>query len=255
MISTNIEVDSVIGQPHIVKKVMMLSYGVLSYGIGVAGLGAIILLLAGMIPAGLFQVTSNTIAAVVINIGLVCLFGLQHSIMARPSFKRFFARLFGEASERSTFVWSSGVVSLILVGGWQTVDGVIWSASSAFSQTVMWVGFGAGWTYLLAATFAINHWDLFGLRQVWLAVKGDAYSEPSFKENWMYRYSRHPIMVGALIGMWVIPEMTASKFVLSASFTLYIFVGLWFEERDLIRNLGQTYIDYKRRVGMFITLP
>jgi len=254
MISTDSYSDSAIEQPHLAKKIMMLTYGVVSYGIGVAGLGAIILLLAGLIPAGLFQVTSNTVVAVVINMGLVCLFGLQHSIMARSKFKLFFAKLFGVASERSTFIWSSGVVSLILVCGWQNVDGVIWSVNSAISQTLMWIGFCFGWAYLLGATFAINHWDLFGLRQVWLAATGKVYSEPVFKENWMYRYSRHPIMVGVLIGIWIIPEMTASKLVLSVSFTLYIFVGLWFEERDLIRNLGETYLDYKRRVGMFITL-
>jgi len=237
--------------PGIIGKSALLVYGLTSYTVGVAGLSAIVLLMAGLIPAGLFQVTGNNTLAVIINVALVCLFGLQHSLMARPWFKAFFHNLFGQAGERSTFVWSSGVVALILVAGWQSVDGIIWQATSTVLVALLWVGFAVGWVYLLAATFAINHWDLFGLRQVWLGATGRPYSAPQFKESWMYRYSRHPIMLGVLIGIWSVPDMTASKFVLTLCFTAYVFVGVWFEERDLIRHLGGTYQNYKQRVRMF----
>ena len=118
---------------------------------------------------------------------------------------------------------------------------------------VMWVGFAFGWSYLLAASFAINHFDLFGLRQVWLEAMNRPYEAPEFKQNWMYRFSRHPIMLGALIGMWCVPDMTASKFLLTLLMTIYVFIGVGFEERDLIRAWGNTYKDYKKRVGMFVT--
>jgi protein-S-isoprenylcysteine O-methyltransferase Ste14 len=110
-----------------------------------------------------------------------------------------------------------------------------------------------GWGYLFAATFSINYWDLFGLRQIALELQDKPYTAPEFKEHWMYRYSRHPIMLGAMIGMWCVPEMTATKLILTVTLTFYIFIGVAFEERDLIHQFGDTYRDYKKRVGMFFT--
>jgi protein-S-isoprenylcysteine O-methyltransferase Ste14 len=174
--------------------------------------------------------------------------------MARPKFKAVFYNIFGKAGERSTFIWTSGLVSIILVLLWQPVEGVLWNAQSTTAQIILWCGFGFGWAYLLAATFAINHWDLFGLRQVWLAAKNIPYTAPSFKESWMSRYSRHPIMLGVLIGIWCVPTMYATQFVLTLLFTIYIFIGVWFEERDLIAHYGRRYLNYKKRVGMLITI-
>jgi protein-S-isoprenylcysteine O-methyltransferase Ste14 len=236
------------------KAALILAYGLISYAIGCAGLAAIILAMAGLLPMGsIVPLVDNNFFAILINIACVSLFGLQHSIMARPGFKVVFHRWFGEAGERSTFIWSSGVVSIILVVLWQPVDGTLWSVQSPLVQTILWCGFAFGWTYLLAATFAINHWDLFGLRQVWLAARNIPYTSPEFKENWMYRYSRHPIMLGVLIGIWCVPTMPATQFVLTVLFTVYIFVGVWFEERDLIAQFGERYVAYKRRVGMLFT--
>lgn len=237
------------------KKITLASYGLLSYAIGFSGLLAIIFSMAGFIPMGSMAViTNNPFLAIIINIGLTMIFGLQHSIMARPKFKQSFNKIFGDASERSTFIWTSGVCCFLIVGFWQPLQGTIWQAESTIAQIVLWCGFALGWTYLAAATFAINHWDLFGLRQIWFAIQNKAYTQPKFTENWMYRFGRHPIMLGVLIGVWSVPTMTATKLVLSITLTVYIFIGLFFEERDLIRQFGGTYLDYKKRVGLLITL-
>lgn len=236
------------------QKAALILYSTVSYLVGFSGLMAVILTMAGFVPmASWIVITHNPVIAVTINFLLIGLFGLQHSIMARPFFKRAFYAWFTPASERSTYVWSSGVTLIIILALWQPLDGTLWQAQSLATQVPLWTLFAAGWGYLFAATFAINHWDLFGLRQMWFAVNDREYVAPEFKENWMYRYSRHPIMLGALIGMWCVPEMTASKFVLTAFLTLYVFIGVSFEEKDLIREFGQRYLDYQKRVGMFFS--
>lgn len=235
------------------KRVTILSYGIASYLIGFSGLLAIIFAMAGFIPLGLFTISSNPLVSIVINVLLTFLFGLQHSVMARPWFKERMHNWLDPACERSTFIWSSGVVSIIMIACWQPVGDVVWQTHSLAANIVMWFLFFSGWAYLVAATFAINHWDLFGLRQAWCAFSGKPYTNPEFKENWMYRFSRHPIMLGVLIGIWFVPTMTASKLVLSICFTCYIFIGVAYEEKDLIKEFGERYLEYKKRVGMFFT--
>lgn len=238
-----------------INKPLLATYGIVSYLIGVAGLGGLILSMGGLVPmGGWITLTDNSAVTTAINVLLTGLFGLQHSIMARPFFKQFFQRHFGHPGERATFVWAAGVTMLILLALWQPLPGVVWSAESTLGRGVMWGLFLFGWAYLFAATFAINHFDLFGLRQIWLAINNRPYEPPAFKESWMYRYSRHPIMLGALIGLWCVPEMTVTKLVAALTFTAYIFIGVAFEERDLLAAFGERYADYKRRVGMFFTL-
>lgn len=237
------------------NKPLLAIYGVVSYLIGFSGLMALILTMAGLLPMASWVVlTNNSAVAVVINILLTGLFGLQHSVMARPFFKQAFQRWFGQASERSTFVWTSGATLLLVLALWQPVPGEVWAAETTSGLAVMWSLFLLGWTYLFAATFAINHFDLFGLRQIWFVIMDRPYEPTVFKENWMYRYSRHPIMLGVLIGLWCVPEMTASKLVLTLTMTAYVFIGVMYEERDLMQSFGARYSDYKQRVGMFITL-
>ncbi len=243
------------GQTGWIKKTALAFYGLSSYTIGFSGLVAIIFAMAGLIPLGkMVPLTDNIYLAIVINIGLTTLFGLQHSVMARTGFKKLFTRFFGHASERSTYIWTTGVCCFVIVGFWQPIDGIVWQAQSILAQSFLWLGFVVGWLYLVAATYAINHWELFGLRQIWFAINDKSYVEPQFTENWMYRFGRHPIMLGLLIGIWSVPTMTATKLVLSICLTIYIFIGVAFEERDLIRQFGQTYLDYKKRVGMFFTI-
>lgn len=234
------------------RGVALVGYSLVSYLIGVVGLGLLILEATGLIPLGAFRFTGNAAAAAAVNVGLLLLFGLQHSVMARASFKQRLYRVLPAALERSTFVWTSGVAMAATVLLWQPVDGfVLWQAGGVASWLLLGLGV-LGWAYLFAATFAINHWDLFGLRQAWLAAHGERYTHVEFKEHWMYRYSRHPIMLGVLIGIWAIPTMTATQLFLTAGLTLYIAVGVYFEERDLIRQWGPKYLEYKRRVGALL---
>ncbi len=238
--------------PGLMKPITLLGYGILSYLVGVGGLSAIIFAYAGVIPLGLVPLTDHISGALSINVALLLIFGLQHSIMARPKFKNWLNQFLPESTQRSHFVWTSGVVSAILVLLWQPIEGQLWHVEGGLAWS-LWAVFSFGWGYLLAATFAINHFDLFGLRQVWFAAQNKPYESVPFKEHWMYRYSRHPIMLGVLIGIWVLPSMSASLFVMSVGLTIYIAIGLYFEERDLIRTWGGRYREYKSRVGLLFT--
>ncbi len=237
------------------NRAAILAYSGICYAVGFSSLMLLILATAGLLPLGnMVAIPGSTLAAVMINIALLLLFGLQHSIMARPAYKRWSERYLNPALERSNFVLMSGLALIVVVACWQPIEGLAWQASGTTSL-VVWLGFIFGWGYLFAATFAINHFDLFGLRQAWFAFQGRAYEPVVFKENWMYRFSRHPIMVGVLIGMWCVPTMTGSKLMLALGMSLYIAVGLYFEERDLIRQWGKQYVDYRKRVGALFTLP
>jgi protein-S-isoprenylcysteine O-methyltransferase Ste14 len=143
----------------------------------------------------------------------------------------------------------AGITSVALIGFWQNISGQIWHLESNGLVIGIWAAFIVGWTFLLAATFAINHFDLVGLRQVFLNFKQQPRPPLRFVKRAMYKYIRHPIQTGVLIGVWATPSMSATQFVLSIGFTIYIFVGLWFEERDLINEHGDDYLEYRREAG------
>jgi protein-S-isoprenylcysteine O-methyltransferase Ste14 len=231
-----------------VRGIAFVTYSFVSYLVGFAGQTLLILATVGLLPLGMFTFADRPLTAVVVDIGLLLLFGLQHSVMARASFKQELHRILPAALERSTFVWTSGVALGAVVLFWQPISGVIWQTSGVLSWILL-AGGVLGWTYLFAATFAINHWDLFGFRQSWLAARGQEYKTVPFKEHWMYRHSRHPIMLGTLIGIWSLRTMTATHLFLSGGLTVYIVIGVYIEERDLTRQWGQSYLNYKRRVG------
>lgn len=193
-----------------VVEVAMLTASVLYHGLGVGGLGALILAMAGLPPLGLLDVTAGTTPAAAV-VDLVLVFGLQHSVMARPAFKRAFARHLAPALERSAFVLASGLALALVVVAWQPLGcGTAWQLDGV-AGLAAWAGFVFGWCYLLAATVAINHFDLFGLREAWFAARGRAYELVRFVEHWMYRYSRHPLRLGVLIGLWCLPHRTWTR--------------------------------------------
>lgn len=134
---------------------------------------------------------------------------------------------------------------------WQPMSAVVWSVANPAGQALLWSLFGFGWLYLVASTFVTNHFDLFGLRQAWLFMRGEDYRPVPFTRTWMYRYSRHPMMAGILIGLWAIPTMTAAHLAFALGMTLYIAIGMRFEERALTRHFGDTYRQYSREVGRF----
>jgi protein-S-isoprenylcysteine O-methyltransferase Ste14 len=218
-----------------------------------AAIAWLVACLAGLLPLGSspWQTVSPALA-MLINFGLLVLFGLQHSVMARRGFKQWWTRLIPHAAERSTYVISSGIGLALLLWLWQPVPGQVWSESNPDTVYALWTLFALGWLYLVAATFVTNHFDLFGLRQGWLFLRGKPYSPVPFTRNWMYRYSRHPMMAGILVGMWATPHMTITHLSLAIGFTLYIAIGVSFEERELIAHFGDKYQHYRKQVGVLL---
>jgi protein-S-isoprenylcysteine O-methyltransferase Ste14 len=172
--------------------------------------------------------------------------------MARRGFKRVITRFIPEVSERSTYVFLSGMVFVILCLFYQPIDGFVWKVEEGVLYWLLEAGFVFGWVLSVYASFIINHFELFGLQQVWFYLTGKEAKPVVFKEKHLYRYIRHPIQLGVLLGMWLTPVMSYGHLVLSIGFTLYIFIGLYFEEKDLVRELGETYGEYRERVGMMI---
>lgn len=190
-------------------------------------------------------------AAVAADLGLLLLFAVQHTVMARPWFKRRWTRLIPPAAERATFVLAASGSLALLCWLWQPVGTPFWHLSGPAETAVLAVYF-AGWAVALWATFIISHTDLFGLRQAWLHLRGKPCPQVPFTQRGLYRRIRHPLMTGFVIVFWAAPTMTPGHLLLAAAATGYILVGIWFEERDLRRILGDTYRDYAARVPALI---
>lgn len=193
--------------------------------------------------------------AVLVNVVLLGVFGVQHSVMARPAFKRWWTRFVPPVIERSTYVLLSSVVLVLLYWQWRTMPAVIWHVGLPAGRLVLWTLFWLGWAIALAATFMINHFDLFGLRQVYLAWHARPYTGIGFHVRFLYRLVRHPLMLGFVIAFWAVPTMTAGHLLFSIAMTGYILVATQLEERDLIAALGNQYRQYRRRVPMLFPIP
>jgi len=189
--------------------------------------------------------------ALLVNLGLLGLFAVQHSVMARPAFKRWWTRIVPEPAERSTYVLFSSLALIVLFWFWQPMGGVVWSLTAPAGVDAMYAVFAAGWLLLLYVTFLIDHFDLFGLRQVWLQLVGKPFTPVTFKTPWLYRQMRHPLYVGWLMIFWATPTMTVAHLVFAIMTTAYILVAIKFEEHDLIAAHPE-YADYKRRVPSLI---
>ncbi|HWR15706.1 MAG TPA: isoprenylcysteine carboxylmethyltransferase family protein [Terriglobales bacterium] len=189
--------------------------------------------------------------ALAIDLALLTLFALQHSIMARQWFKAAWTRLVPSSVERSTYVLFSSAALLLLFWKWQPIGGVIWDVQNASGRMMLLALYALGWLIVLVATFLINHFDLFGLRQVWLNLRGHAYTPLKFRIPAFYRVVRHPLYVGWLLVFWSAPLMTVTHLVFAIATTGYILVAIQFEERDLLRIHGE-YEEYRRRVPMLL---
>jgi protein-S-isoprenylcysteine O-methyltransferase Ste14 len=191
--------------------------------------------------------------AVLVNLALLAIFALQHSIMARRSFKRWWTRIVSPAVERSTYVLAATLALALLLWQWRPIpEPVIWRVENPIAIQVLWAVFWLGWAVLLLATFLINHFELFGLRQVFSRLIGREIPEAEFRTPFIYRYVRHPIYLGFILGMWAAPVMTAGHLLFAAGGTGYILVGIWFEERDLVAQFGEQYRRYRDQVGMLL---
>jgi len=240
------------------QNVLISCYGILAYIAAMAGLVYFILFLGDwpFMPHRINGLQPGNIGlALLVNSGLMALFGLQHSIMARPRFKAVFTRIIPAAAERSTYVMLTGVLMVLISVYWQPLPGVLWQAKSPTLQALLMVGSAIGWSIAVIATFLINHFELFGLQQVYLNLTRKPEPAITFTEHSLYRLVRHPLQFGILIGIWCTPLMTSTHLFLAATMTIYIFIGLYFEEKDLVASLGDRYSDYQARVRQLLPLP
>lgn len=190
--------------------------------------------------------------ALLVNTMLLGLFAVQHSVMARPAFKRWWTRFVPKPVERSTYVLFSSLALLVLFSAWQPMGGMIWEVQDPITRGMIYGLFAGGWLVILIATFLINHFDLFGMRQVWLYLRRQPYTPLKFATPSLYRYVRHPLYVGWLLTFWAAPTMTAAHLVFSIATTAYILIAIQFEERDLVEVHGAAYDEYRKQVPMLV---
>jgi protein-S-isoprenylcysteine O-methyltransferase Ste14 len=187
-----------------------------------------------------------------IDVLLLGLFAVQHSVMARPAFKRWFTRFIPEAAERSTYVLAASLALIALFAGWHPLGGIVWKVESPLAAGALHLACAFGWTLVLVSTFLINHFDLFGLRQVYLHLVDETYWPLEFRTPAVYRFVRHPLYLGFIIALWSTPTMGVAHLVFALGSTLYILVGIQLEESDLVDHLGHAYREYRERVPMLI---
>ncbi len=235
-------------------KVLFFLYGVVCYGVffltflyAIGFLGNFGVPLT--VDAG--GLASPTGLALAINVGLLGLFGLQHSVMARQGFKKMWTKFVPAPVERSTYVLFSSLALILLFWQWRPMPSLVWDVQAPLGRGILWALFALGWLLVLLATFLINHFELFGLQQVWQHLRGLGPTPGNFKEPLFYKIVRHPLYVGWITAFWAIPTMTAGHVVFSLVATGYILVAIQFEERDL-KSFHPEYAEYSKRVPMLI---
>jgi len=193
--------------------------------------------------------------ALVVNLLLLSLFAVQHSVMARPWFKRGWTNIVPKPVERSTYVLLASLILLLLFWKWRPMEGVVWDVQGGAGAGLLNVLFWAGWGLVLLSTFVIDHFDLFGLRQVILNFRKVPYEYPSFQVKLFYKVVRHPLLLGFVIAFWATPHMTRGHLLFAVVTTLYMLIAIRFEEHDLEGFHGQAYADYRRQVPMIVPIP
>jgi len=236
------------------QRIGVFVYGVVSYAIFFATfLYAIGFVGNAVVPQSIDGAREGSLAtALAIDLLLLGLFAVQHSVMARPAFKRWWTRIVPPEAERSTYVLFSSLALILLFWQWRPLGGAVWDVEQPVLRALLQATFAAGWLMILVATFLINHFDLFGLRQVWLHLRGEPYRPLPFTTPGLYRYVRHPLYVGWFLAFWATPTMTATHLVFALATTAYILIAIRFEERDLVDAHGRDYADYRRRVPMLV---
>jgi methanethiol S-methyltransferase len=235
------------------SRVVILAYGAVSYAIFFGTyLYAIGFIGNVVVPKSLDSgSTGPWQTALAVDLGLLSLFAVQHSVMARPGFKRLLTRVVPAAAERSTYVLASSLALILLFWQWQPLGGVVWDVQNEVGRAVLYGAFTSGWSLILIATFVINHFDLFGLRQTWRAFQGQPQTPVKFATPILYRIVRHPLYVGWLLAFWSTPTMTMTHLLFAVMTTAYILVAIQLEERDLMRAHPE-YAEYRRQVPMLV---
>lgn len=239
---------------HEMKRVLIFAYGLIAYVLFlVTFLYSIGFVDEWVVPKAINSGVEGPIArAVVINILLLGLFAVQHSVMARPGFKAWWTKFVPEPIERSTYVLATCIAFVLLFWQWQPITATVWSVEQVWARTLLFGVSLGGWALVLYSTFVIDHFDLFGLRQVVLQLRGREYTQPPFMVRSVYKFVRHPLMGGFVIAFWATPDMTGGHLLFSAVTTAYIFVGIALEERDHLQSLGEDYRLYRARTPMIV---
>jgi len=236
------------------KRIAAFFYGITCYVIFLATFLYIIGFIGNLfVPKSIDSTPVGPLGqALLIDALLLGIFAIQHSVMARPVFKRWLTRFVLQPVERSTYVLFSSLALILLFAYWQPIGGVIWQVQSPVGQAVLYGLCVFGWGLVLVSTFLINHFDLFGLRQVWLYLRGREDHALAFVTPGLYRLVRHPIYVGFIFAMWATPTMTVAHLFFALLSTAYILIGIQLEERDLVAFYGARYSQYKKQVPMLI---
>jgi protein-S-isoprenylcysteine O-methyltransferase Ste14 len=226
----------------------LLFFAAILYGIGFVGdLPAV--------PKGINDgIVTPVTSAVLINVLLLGLFAVQHNVMARPWFKDWWTRMVPRPIERSTYVAAASLILMLLYWQWRPMPGTVWSVDSSLGSGLLWALYFAGWAIVFYSSFVIDHFELFGLKQVWLHFRGREPVTAPFKERSLYRWVRHPLMLGFIIAFWSAPTMTWGRLLFAAVTTIWILISIQIEERDLARFLGEPYRVYRARTPMLVPL-
>ncbi len=236
------------------KKLIYLLYGLIAYLIFFTTFCYVVGFVSTLfVPKHIDSSPQTSLSfALLVNGGLLSLFALQHSVMARPAFKKWWTQFVPESMERSTYVLLASLCLLLLFWQWQPMGGVIWQVESESGKILLKSLCLLGFGIVLISTFLINHFDLFGLRQVWFYFIGKKYEPLPFRTPFFYKYVRHPLYLGFMIAFWATPTMTAAHLFFALMTTGYMLTAIRFEENDLIKHFGSNYLDYKQTAPMLI---
>jgi protein-S-isoprenylcysteine O-methyltransferase Ste14 len=236
------------------KKGIFFIYGLIAY----LGFLFVYLYLIGfmgnfLVPKSIDSgVGENGFSSYLINFLLIFIFGLQHAVMARPSFKKWWTQFIPKPIERSTYVLITNLLFVLIIWFWRPIPSVIWDVGEGPARALILVLFGAGWLLVVVSSFSIDHFDLFGLRQVYLYLVGKPYTHGKFMMTGFYKYIRHPLMLGWIIAFWSAPIMTTGHLFFAVCMTIYIFIGIKMEEKDLMKILGGEYVEYRGKTSMLL---
>jgi protein-S-isoprenylcysteine O-methyltransferase Ste14 len=190
--------------------------------------------------------------AAIIDVALIALFGIQHSVMARQGFKRWWMRIIPPPIERSVFVLAASIALMILFYGWRPINNIVWDVRNPILHSLLWLLFWVGWGMVLLSTFLINHFELFGLQQAWFYMRRRDAEPPKFRQPLFYKWVRHPLYLGFFLAFWATPQMTAGHLLLAVGVSIYMLIAIQYEEHDLVSLFGRDYELYRERAGMLL---
>lgn len=236
-------------------RIALLLFAIIAYAIFFATFLYLIAFVGdfGLVPKTVDEGPASPLAlAVIANLGLIAVFGIQHSVMARPAFKRWWTRIVPPPVERSVFVLAASAALIVLFALWQPIPTVIWDATGTPLEAPLWVLFGVGWMIVLLSTFLINHFELFGLQQAWFHLRRREASPPQLRQPLFYRWVAHPLYSGFFLAFWATPQMTSGHLLLALGMSTYMLIAIRYEEHDLKTLFGREYEEYRAGVGKLV---